>query len=90
MSLEAQTCLRKDIGAAQMLRLRSLGLGVVIGGFVASESKITERQQVRGVGVAWLESVEATCEEECVVGEAVIEMVVYQLPQLGVYTTRRR
>lgn len=82
--------MRKDIRAPQMLRLRALGLGVVVGGFVLSESEITKRQQVRGVGVARLESVQTTGKEERVFCEPIVEVVVYELPELGVYTTRRR
>jgi hypothetical protein len=88
--LEGQTRLRKNIGAAQVLRLRALVLGVVVGGLVPAEAKIAQRQQVRCIGAAGLEGMQAAGEKEGVFGEAVVEVVVYELPQLGVDTRGRR
>lgn len=43
-----------------------------------------------GVGVAGLERMQAAGEKEGVFQEAVVEVVVYQLAQLGIYASRRR
>lgn len=45
---------------------------------------------MRGVGVAGIESMEATGKKERVLYEAVVEVVVYELPQLGVNRGGRR
>jgi hypothetical protein len=45
---------------------------------------------VCSVGVAGLEGMQAAGEEEGVFGEAVVEVVVYELPQLGVHARWRR
>lgn len=39
---------------------------------------------MRSIGVAGIQGVQPTGEEERVLGEAVIEVVVYKLSQLGV------
>lgn len=67
-----------------MLRLRCLGLGVLERSFVSSQSKVAEGQQVCSIGVACVEGVEAAGEEEGVLRKAVVEVVVYELSQLGV------
>jgi hypothetical protein len=43
-----------------------------------------------GVGVAGLEGMQATGEEEGIFHEAVVEVVVYKLSQLGVHARGRR
>lgn len=45
---------------------------------------------MRSVGVAWVEGVQTAGEEEGVFGEVVVQVVVYELPQLGVDRRGRR
>lgn len=43
-----------------------------------------------GVAIAWIEGVQAAGEEESIFQQAVVEMVVHEVPQLGVYAGWRR
>lgn len=58
-------------------------LAEVVGRLEAPRSKVGECEEMLGVGVPWLESMEATGEEVCVVEHVVVEVIVDQLPQLG-------
>ena len=90
VAAEGEAGLGKDIGASQMLDMGSLGPRLVIGGLVPAQAKTTERKQMCRIGATGLESVQAAGEEEGVFGEAVVEMVVNELAQLGIDARWRR
>lgn len=89
-TLEAETCLCEYIDTTQVLCLRCLCLGMLKGSFISPQTEVAQRQQMRSVGVARVESVQATGEEEGVFGQAVVEVVVYELSQLGIDRRGRR
>lgn len=87
--LEGKAGLRKHVRTAQMLRRGTLQSGVVVGGLVAAHAEVAEGQQVQGVGVARVEAVQAAGQEEGVVEQAIVEVVMDQLAQLGRDAGRR-
>jgi hypothetical protein len=61
----------------------------VIRGFVPAQAEIAESDQVAGVGASWFYGVQSPCKEEGVLVEAVVEVVMYELPQLAGDPRRR-
>lgn len=73
-----------------MRRVVRFRLRVVESGLVSTEAEIAESQQMGGVAAAGLVGVETTCVEEGVFQQAVVEVVVYEVPQLGIDAHGRR
>lgn len=68
----------------------SFWFGIVEGGLVSPQAEVTEGQQVCSVAVARFLRVETAGEEERVVEKAIVEVVVDEMPQLGIHARGRR
>jgi hypothetical protein len=67
-----------------MLRVVALGSRLVESLLVSSQTEAAESEEVSRVRVSWLESVQAAGEEQGVFSKAVVQVVVYELAQLGI------
>jgi hypothetical protein len=57
---------------------------IVQGLLVSAEAEVAEGEEVGGVRVAGVESVQAAGKEQGVFDEAVVQVVVYELAQVGI------
>jgi hypothetical protein len=67
-----------------MLCVGVLGSRIVQSLLVSSQAEVAKSKEVRCVRAAGVESVQAAGKEQGVFNEAVVQVVVYELAQLGI------